>query len=188
MACAKARVDVCMNNTPQHRENLGLWLGLLGVFIFGLTLPMTRLATGTVDAPQMSPWFVTWARAALAGGLSALFLWWFSTGIILWRVKRADNEGRDAHLWSVILGLPLLLGGFGTLHHTLGDSSATGAFVGFVAALAIWGWIELAFLSGIIAGPNTSLCPPEAPLWERFLRACGTIAWHELTLMGTLGL
>ena len=42
--------------------------------------------------------------------LSALFLWWFSTGIIIWRVKRADNEGRDAHLWSVILGLPLLLG------------------------------------------------------------------------------
>ena len=114
-----------------------------------------------------NPWFAA---------LSALFLWWFSTGIIIWRVKRADNEGRDAHLWSVILGLPLLLGGFGTLQHTLGDSSATGAFVGFVAALAIWGWIELAFLSGIIAGPNTSLCPPEAPLWERFLRACGTIA------------
>lgn len=63
-----------MNNTPQHRENLGLWLGLLGVFIFALTLPMTRLATGTVDAPQMSPWFVTWARAALAGGLSAIYL------------------------------------------------------------------------------------------------------------------
>jgi hypothetical protein len=40
-------------------ETQGLWLGLLGVFIFGLTLPMTRLATGTVDAPQLSPWFVT---------------------------------------------------------------------------------------------------------------------------------
>jgi drug/metabolite transporter (DMT)-like permease len=63
-----------MNNTLQQRENLGLWLGLLGVVIFGLTLPMTRLATGTVDAPQMSPWFVTWARAALAGGLSLVYL------------------------------------------------------------------------------------------------------------------
>ena len=119
--------------------------------------------------------------------LSALFLWWFSTGIIIWRVKRADNEGRDAHLWSVILGLPLLLGGFGAMHHTLGNDTATGAFVAFVAALAIWGWIELAFLSGIIAGPNTRPCPPHAPLWERFLRACGTIAWHELTLMASLG-
>lgn len=119
--------------------------------------------------------------------VSALFLWWFSTGIIIWRVKRADLEGRDAHLWSVMLGLPLLVLGFGALHHSLGDGSATGAFTGFVAALAIWGWIELAFLSGIIAGPNTRPCPPFAPTWERFLRACGTIAWHELVLMATLG-
>ena len=36
-------------------ETQGLWLGLLGVVIFALTLPMTRLATGTVDAPQLSP-------------------------------------------------------------------------------------------------------------------------------------
>ena len=32
--------------------------------------------------------------------VAALFLWWFSTGIILWRVKRADQEGRDAHLFD----------------------------------------------------------------------------------------
>lgn len=125
-----------------------------------------------------SPWI-----AAVA----ALFLWWFSTGIILWRVKHADREGRDAHLWSVILGLPLLLGGFVALRHTLQDGSTTGAFIAFVAALAIWGWLELAFLSGIVAGPNTSPCPPYAPLWERFFRAVGTILWHELALMGTLG-
>lgn len=126
-----------------------------------------------------SPWI-----AAVA----ALFLWWFSTGIILWRVKRADQEGRDAHLWSVILGLPLLLGGFVALRHTLQDDTATGAFTAFVAALAIWGWLELAFLSGIVAGPNTRPCPPLAPLWERFIRAVGTILWHELALMGTLGI
>jgi putative photosynthetic complex assembly protein 2 len=119
--------------------------------------------------------------------VAALFLWWFSTGIIIWRVKRADLEGRDAHLWSVILGLPLLIGGFGALIHSLDDGSATGAFIAFVAALAIWGWIELAFLSGIIAGPNTRPCPPFAPVWERFIRACGTIAWHELVLMASLG-
>jgi len=60
------------DNTPH--ETRGLWLGLLGVVIFALTLPMTRLATGTVDVPQLSPWFVTFGRAALAGGLSAIYL------------------------------------------------------------------------------------------------------------------
>ena len=57
-----------------RQENLGLWLGLLGVAIFAMTVPMTRLATGSVDAPQLSPWFVTFGRAVLAASLSALFL------------------------------------------------------------------------------------------------------------------
>jgi drug/metabolite transporter (DMT)-like permease len=55
-------------------ETLGMWLGVLGVAFFAVTLPMTRLATGTQAAPQLSPWFVTLGRAALAGGLSVMFL------------------------------------------------------------------------------------------------------------------
>ena len=47
-------------------ETRGLWLGLLGVAIFALTLPMTRLAVGPADAPQLPPLFVTAGRAALA--------------------------------------------------------------------------------------------------------------------------
>ena len=58
-----------------HRdETLGMWLGVLGVTFFAVTLPMTRLATGTQADPQLSPWFVTLGRAALAGVLSTLFL------------------------------------------------------------------------------------------------------------------
>ena len=43
---------------PPHRRNPGLALGLLGVVIFALTLPMTRLAVGTPDAPPMSGLFI----------------------------------------------------------------------------------------------------------------------------------
>ena len=118
--------------------------------------------------------------------LSAIFLWWFSTGILMWRVRKADNEGGDAHLWSVLLGLPLLLGGIVGLGATADDTSARGAYVAFLSALAVWGWAELAFLSGVISGPNTRPCPPFAPLWERFLRAIGTILWHETLLVALL--
>jgi drug/metabolite transporter (DMT)-like permease len=61
---------------PQGDARLvaGFWLGVLGVACFAITLPATRLATGTAEHPQLSPWFVTFGRAALAGLLSAAFL------------------------------------------------------------------------------------------------------------------
>jgi len=52
----------------------GLWLGLLGIVIFSATLPMTRLAVGTSDAPQMSGVFIALGRAVVAAALSAAFL------------------------------------------------------------------------------------------------------------------
>jgi drug/metabolite transporter (DMT)-like permease len=55
-------------------ESRGLWLGLLGVAIFAMTLPMTRLAVGPADAPQLPPLFVTAGRAALAALLSIAYL------------------------------------------------------------------------------------------------------------------
>ncbi len=118
--------------------------------------------------------------------LSALFVWWFSTGAILWRVRRADQGGPNAHLWSVIGGLPLVIAGIYGFFATRGDDSVLAVYIAFLSALAIWGWIELAFLSGIITGPNTRPCPEGASLSERFVRAFGTIAWHELALFGTL--
>jgi len=87
-------------------ENKGLWLGLLGVFIFALTLPMTRLATGTSDAPQLSPWFVTWGRAALAGVLSAAYLYFAHA-----RLPHAQERGPLVlSLAGNVVGYPLLLG------------------------------------------------------------------------------
>lgn len=118
--------------------------------------------------------------------LVALFLWWFSTGAILWRVRWADQSGGAQHLASVVLGLPLLALGIVGLGTSLHDTSAYGAYLAFLSALAIWGWIELAFLSGIITGPNLRPCPVSAPGWERFVRAFGTIAYHELLLAVTV--
>ena len=87
-------------------ETLGMWLGVIGVALFAVTLPMTRLATGTQGAPQLSPWFMTLGRAALAGVLSILFL----------LATRAPRPER--HQWKPlgmavlgnVIGYPLLLG------------------------------------------------------------------------------
>nr|WP_255429305.1 DMT family transporter [Ramlibacter albus] len=51
-----------------------MWLGLAGVVIFALTLPMTRLAVGTPADPQMSGVFIALGRAAVAAIFSAAYL------------------------------------------------------------------------------------------------------------------
>ncbi|MEP2639456.1 putative photosynthetic complex assembly protein PuhE [Roseobacter sp.] len=118
--------------------------------------------------------------------LFALFVWWFSTGVILWVVKSADRKGVVARRRAVLLGLPFLGVGVVGFWATLQDVSAVGAYLAFVSALAIWGWIELAFLTGIITGPNLRPLPDHTAEWERFIRAWGTLAYHEMLLVGTL--
>ena len=62
-------------NVPGSDVGKGFALGALGVVIFAMTLPMTRLAVGDASAPQLPPAFVTAGRAGLAGLLSLLYLW-----------------------------------------------------------------------------------------------------------------
>ena len=84
----------------------GLLLGLAGVVMFALSIPMTRLAGGSAEAPQLAPAFVALGRAAVAGGLSLAYL-------ALTRARRP--QGREWRLLAftaagVVFGWPLLLG------------------------------------------------------------------------------
>lgn len=118
--------------------------------------------------------------------LVALFLWWFATGILLVAVRLADRAGGRAHLALTLGTLPLLGVGIWALGASLADPGIMGVYLAFLAALAIWGWIELAFLTGVIAGPNRRDCPAHLPEWERFIRAWGTLAYHEMALVFAL--
>ena len=89
-----------------RRTRAGLWLGLLGMLIFAGTIPMTRLATGSAQAPQLSPFFIAFGRAGVAGLLSAFYL----------LVTRAPWPHRKHWTMLVltvlgnVIGWPLLLG------------------------------------------------------------------------------
>jgi len=84
----------------------GLLLGVAGVVMFALSIPMTRLAGGSVQAPQLDPAFVAFGRAAVAGLLSIAYL-----AVTRARRPRGD-EWRLLALTAggVVFGWPLLLG------------------------------------------------------------------------------
>ena len=94
-------------NPAQEKQAL-VW-GLVGVTLFAATLPMTRLAVGPVEAPQLSPWFVTFGRAAVAGGLSLVYLWWQHTRGQLKRPMRSEWPLLGITAFGVIVGFPLFL-------------------------------------------------------------------------------
>ncbi|MDA7423350.1 putative photosynthetic complex assembly protein PuhE [Thalassococcus lentus] len=116
----------------------------------------------------------------------ALFLWWFSTGVILMAVKYADRHGTRAGLIATLASLPLLGVGIWGFVLTAQSASAGSVYHAFLSALAIWGWIEMAFLTGTVTGPNRHVLPQSVAPWERFIRAWGTIAYHEMLLAGTV--
>lgn len=88
-----------------RRARIGLWLGVFAMVLFAVTLPATRMATGSNQDPQLSPLFVTAARAALAGLLSAAYL--LATRAP-WPARRHWKSLALAIVGNVI-GWPLLL-------------------------------------------------------------------------------
>ena len=122
------------------------------------------------------------SAAPWIAALVALFTWWFSTGAILLAVRRADQGGAQARLWVCLMTLPILVVGGALYLDSLGDPSVAGVYVAFLSAVALWGWIELTFLTGTITGPVRSRLQPGLREWERFIRAWGTVAYHEMLL------
>lgn len=118
--------------------------------------------------------------------IAAIFVWWFATGAILLAVRAADRIGGAAHGRALVLAVPLLALGVAGVVTSLGDAGLWGVYAGFLGALGIWGWIEMAFLTGIVAGPERRDCPPGLTGAARFARAWRTVAYHEIAL--TVGL
>ena len=87
-------------------ETRGLWLGLLGVVIFAMTLPMTRLAVGPSSDPQLAPLFVTAGRAALAGLLSVVVL----LALRACRPRASQAVALAVCAAGTVVGFPLFLG------------------------------------------------------------------------------
>lgn len=111
--------------------------------------------------------------------LYAVLLWWFTTGVILY----LDGRPRHTHRWSMaactLLGLAALV----ALARSAADASVASAYVGFTAAVLLWGWLEMSFLMGYITGPRRIASPPGSRGWAHFRLATQVVIHHELAIV-----
>lgn len=118
--------------------------------------------------------------------LVAIFSWWFFTGIILIAVRLCDRLRASARQKACLISLPVFTLGIWGVEYTATVMAPWAIYGAFFAVLLVWGWIEFAFLTGVITGPNVSECPPNISPAERFIRAWGTLAYHEIALLASL--
>ncbi len=110
---------------------------------------------------------------------SALFVWWFATGLIV----VLDHLPQASFRWSM-LGATLLAGyGFHVLASVGADTTVHGAYVGFLCAIAIWAWQEMSFLMGFITGPSRRPCPLGVRGFARFMHGVSVVIYHEAAIV-----
>ncbi|MGD2019451.1 MAG: putative photosynthetic complex assembly protein PuhE [Thiohalocapsa sp.] len=114
----------------------------------------------------------------------ALFLWWFSTGVILYLDKRPERT----YPWSMAGATLALLAAFAVLVWSRDVATVAGAYAGFTAGVVIWGWMEMSYFMGFITGPRKAPCPEDCHGWRRFRLALSTSIYHELAIVAAAAL
>jgi putative photosynthetic complex assembly protein 2 len=108
----------------------------------------------------------------------ALLVWWIGTGAILYVVGRPlRTYPVSIAVGGAVLGVALWVL---TAHH---GSTAWDAYVAFTAAIAVWGFVELTFLTGAVTGVRKTACPADSRGWQRARHATEAVIHHELALV-----
>src|SRR5947209_4481406 len=123
------------------------------------------------------------APFALAAGY-ALFVWWFSTGVII----LLDNLPARTFRWSMLGGTAVFAAALWRLHASAADTSLAGAYAAFTYAVLAWGWQEMSFFMGFVTGPRRTASPPGSTLRQRFAHGVAACLYHELAILVTAAL
>ena len=101
--------------------------------------------------------------------LYALFIWWFSTGIIIY----LDGLPRRTFRWSMIGATVVLAVSIYGLAASAGDATVGGAYAAFSYGLLAWGWQEISFYMGFVTGSRRAPCVEGLRRVASF-RSCGS--------------
>lgn len=111
--------------------------------------------------------------------LYALFIWWFSTGVIMY----LDGLPRKTFKWSILGATLLMIFSLWGVYASRSDASVAGAYCAFSCGLLAWGWQEISFYMGYVTGTRKQPCPEGCSGWKHFGHAVQTSLWHELAII-----
>ena len=111
--------------------------------------------------------------------LYCLFVWWFSTGLIVF----LNNLPRKTFRWS--MGAATAIAGISLYRLATGshDTSVAGAYAAFTYGVIVWGWHEMAFFMGFLTGPRKTACPRSSRGWRHFGYGVSACLDHELAIL-----
>ena len=139
------------------------------------------------DAPKVSgPWATWWHEhwgAVGKGTLAVVGFWWLVTGVI---VALQRNEWTRFAAWLLSTGIAI----YATyvIHVQRMERTAASARRTFLAATAIWMWINVGLYGGWIVGPGQVASIPGDASLLRALEAIVSLLWHELLCVLVLAL
>lgn len=112
----------------------------------------------------------------------ALLMWFIGTAAVVW----LDSRPKRTFATSLVLAGIVSCGALAAIWLSADDVGWPGAYIGFGAAIVVWGWHEMSFLMGYLAGPSREPCPADAAGWRRFRLATAAVIHHEIAIGATL--
>ena len=116
----------------------------------------------------------------LSAAAYTLFAWWFCTGVIFYL------DGLPKRTYWMSLSAASFVAACAIIGVIASSrvETVSSEYVAFTCAVLIWGWQEMLFLMGVLAGPSKAPLPAGVSESMRFKLATRSVIHHELALLG----
>lgn len=115
----------------------------------------------------------------LAPILVVIVAWWLGTGLVLYLQQTIVKVRTPLFVTLITVSAASLC----AMVFTAQGSQPWQSYLGFVAAICLWGCIELSYYTGLIGGVHQRECPDNCSTGKRFRLALGASIWHEVSVL-----
>jgi len=105
--------------------------------------------------------------------------WWLGTGLVLYMQQTIVTIRRPLILTLILVSAASLA----AMLVSAQGSQPWQSYLGFFAAICLWGCIELSYYTGMISGVHKRRCPEKCTTGKRFRLALGASIWHEVSVL-----